>query len=63
VSVQTSDEFNALSVEQVHATARAADDLQLAAMLIVAAFAGLIVGIILALLWDAFRSRPKATSA
>jgi uncharacterized protein involved in exopolysaccharide biosynthesis len=31
--------------------------------LIVAAFAGLIVGIILALLWDAFRSRPKAAAA
>jgi hypothetical protein len=30
--------------------------------LIVAAFAGLIVGIILALLWDAFRSRPKAAA-
>jgi uncharacterized membrane protein affecting hemolysin expression len=44
------------SVKQVTATSHQSS-------LIVAAFAGLIVGIILALLWDAFRSRPKAASA
>jgi len=44
------------SVKQVTATSHQSS-------LIVAAFAGLIVGIILALLWDAFRSRPKAATA
>ena len=44
------------SVKQVTATSHQSS-------LIVAAFAGLIVGIILALLWDAFRSRPKAAAA
>jgi integrase len=51
VTVRSSDEFNVLTVEQVHAVARAAADGQLAAMIVVAAFTGLRLGELLALRW------------
>ena len=51
VSVKRSDEFNVLSVEQVHAVARAAGDELMAALLTVAAFTGLRQGELLALRW------------
>lgn len=51
VTVRRSDEFNVLSVEQVHAVARATDDDMLAALMIVAAFTGLRQGELLALRW------------
>jgi integrase len=51
VSVLRSDEFNVLSVEQVAAVERAADDDLLAAMFRVAAFTGLRQGELLALRW------------
>jgi integrase len=50
VTVRRSDEFNVLTVEQVHAVARAAPG-ELAALLTVAAFTGLRQGEILALRW------------
>jgi integrase len=51
VSVPRGDEFNVLSVEQVHCVARAADDVVLSALFIVAAFTGLRQGELLALRW------------
>jgi integrase len=51
VTVRRSDEFNVLSVEQVHAVARAAPDDLLAALFTVAAFTGLRQGELLALRW------------
>lgn len=52
VTVRRSDEFNVLSVEQVHATARAAESHgALPAMIVVAAFTGLRQGELLALRW------------
>jgi integrase len=51
VTVRRSDEFNVLSVEQVHAVARAATDDLLAALFTVAAFTGLRQGELLALRW------------
>jgi integrase len=51
VSVRHGDEFNVLSVEQVHAVARAADESMIAAMILVAAFTGLRLGELLALRW------------
>ena len=51
VTVSRSDEFNVLSVEQVHVVTRAAADDQLAALFTVAAFTGLRQGELLALRW------------
>jgi integrase len=51
VTVRRSDEFNVLSVEQVHAVARAAAGELLSALYIVAAFTGLRQGELLALRW------------
>jgi integrase len=51
VHVRRCDEFNVLSVDQVHAVARAAADGLLAAMFLVAAFTGLRQGELLALRW------------
>jgi integrase len=50
VTVKRCDEFNVLSVEQVHAVARAAQG-SLSAMFVVAAFTGLRQGELLALRW------------
>lgn len=52
VSVKRSDEFNVLSVEQVHAVARAAASELLSALFTVAAFTGLRQGELLALRWQ-----------
>ena len=49
--MRRNDEFNVLTVEQVHAVARAAEDSLLAAMILVAAFTGLRQGELLALRW------------
>jgi integrase len=51
VTVRHSDEFNVLTVEQVHAVARVAANELLSALLIVAAFTGLRQGELLALRW------------
>jgi integrase len=52
VTVRRSDEFNVLSIEDVHAVARAADDDGLiGAMIVVAAFTGLRQGELLAVRW------------
>jgi integrase len=51
VTVRRSDEFNVLTVEQVHAVARAAANDQLAALVTVAALTGLRQGELLALRW------------
>jgi integrase len=51
VHVRRCDEFNVLSVDQVHAVARAATDRLLAALFVVAAFTGLRQGELLALRW------------
>lgn len=51
VTVRHSDEFNVLSVEQVHAVARAAVRPSHTAMILVAAFTGLRLGELLALRW------------
>jgi integrase len=51
VTVRHSDEFNVLSVEQVHAVARAAVNELLSALFVVAAFTGLRQGELLALRW------------
>lgn len=51
VSVKQSDEFNVLSIEQVHAVARAAADSVLSAMFLIAAFTGLRQGELIALRW------------
>ena len=51
VSVRRSDDFNVLSVEQVHAVARVAATDQLRAMFLTAAFTGLRMGELLALRW------------
>jgi integrase len=51
VHVRRCDEFNVLTVDQVHAVARAAADGLLAALFLVAAFTGLRQGELLALRW------------
>jgi integrase len=51
VTVRRSDDFNVLSVEQVHAVARVAATDQLRAMILTAAFTGLRMGELLALRW------------
>jgi integrase len=51
VTVRRSDEFNVLSVEQVHAVAREAATDLLCAMFLTAAFTGLRMGELLALRW------------
>ena len=51
VHVRRCDEFNVLSVGQVHAVARTTTDGQLAALFVVAAFTGLRQGELLALRW------------
>jgi integrase len=51
VTVQRSDDFNVLSVEQVHAVAREAASDLLRALVLVAAFTGLRMGELLALRW------------
>lgn len=51
VIVRRSDDFNVLSVEQVHAVARAAATDQLRAMILTAALTGLRMGELLALRW------------
>jgi integrase len=51
VLLRRSDEFNVLSIEQVHFVARAASSEQVAALIAVAAFTGLRQGELLALRW------------
>ena len=51
VSIKRSDEFNVLSVEQVHAVAREAATESLRALFVTAAFTGLRMGELLALRW------------
>jgi integrase len=51
VAVDRSGEFNVLSVEQVEAVARAADDEQISAAVVVAAYTGLRTGELRALRW------------
>jgi integrase len=51
VTIVNSDEFNVLTVDEVHAVARAAVDATHAAMILVAAFTGLRLGELLALRW------------
>jgi integrase len=51
VTVQRSDDFNVLSVEQVHAVAREAASELLRALFLIAAFTGLRMGELLALRW------------
>jgi integrase len=51
VTVRRSDEFNVLSIEQVHAVAQVAADALMGALILVAAFTGLRQGELLALRW------------
>jgi integrase len=51
ITVKRSDDFNVLSVEQVHAVAREASSVLLRAMFLTAAFTGLRMGELLALRW------------
>jgi len=51
VTVRRSEEFNVLSIEQVHAVAQAAADALMSALILVAAFTGLRQGELLALRW------------
>jgi integrase len=51
VTVRRSDEFNVLSIEQVHAVAQVAADALMSALILVAAFTGLRQGELLALRW------------
>jgi integrase len=51
VAVRRSDEFNVLSIEQVHAVAQAAADVLMSALILVAAFTGLRQGELIALRW------------
>jgi integrase len=51
VTVRRSDEFNVLSIDQVHAVAQAAGDALMGALILVAAFTGLRQGELLALRW------------